>query len=646
MRNHVTRFGAAVLAAGLLASFGSAAGVAPDKNAYPVFPDEDKGADPSVPAEKGGAGFGKIAAAQGWTTNVDFDLIGDPRAVKGGEFVTDTDDYPSNFRPVGPQSNTWLNSVAESLMFDSLLALHPETLEFIPNTATHWKKSADGQTFSYRINPNARWADGSPVTSEDVVATYDLLMDETLGEPAARIVFERFHRPVAVSKYIVSVTAAKPYWQNFRYFSSAAIYPAKEIRAHKTAGDWVKAFNQKFMMPSGAYEGRVEDQVEGQSWTLRRRPDYWNANARINVGLNNFDRIKHIVIGDEAMTFERFKKGDLNIFQVSTARRWVQEMVPDKVPEMKRNLIRKLKIFTENPQGIQGLAFNMNKPPYDDVRVRKALTLLLNRKELLEKLMFNQYIPTRSYFSRSPYENPANPRNDFDPRTALELLAEAGWKTRNNQGQLVDAKGEPLTVRILYGNPGFEKHLTMYQDSLKAAGVTATLDLTRPDEQWQRMMEKKFDMVMSGWTGALFPSPDLAYHSKLARIPNNNNITGVADRRIDELCEAYEKLEIEQTDERAKILREMDGILANLYPYALMWDAPYTRVIFWDSFGYPEWGLQRTADGRSLYSSWWHDPEKAKRLEEAKRNPSLVLPPEPSILKYWEKKDDEASLAK
>ncbi len=643
MKRSILLSGLALLLAGLAGFPGGARGapaVSLDKKDYPVFPDEDKGADPAVPAEKGGAGFGKIAASLGWTTNVDFDLIGDPRAVKGGEFITEMGDYPSNLRPTGPQSNTYFNSLNEGLMFEPLLSLHPDSLEFIPSLATHWKKSADGMAFSYRINPNARWADGSPVTSEDVVATYDLLMDETLADPMTRLAMEKFARPVADGKYLVTVPVAKKHWRNFLTISSASIFPAKVLKSFPNAGEWVKGYNTKFMMGSGPYEGRVEDQVEGTSMTVRRRQGYWGEKARANIGLNNFDRITHIVITDEALAFERFKKGELTGFLVNTARRWVSEMTPDKVPELKRNLMRKVKIFNESPDGFQGIAMNMNVAPYDDIRVRKALALLMDRKALLEKLMYNQYMPLRTYFPSSPYENPGNPRNDYDPRAALALLAEAGWKTRNNQGQIVNARGEPLNVRILYSTPAFEKHLTMYQETLKQAGVTATLELTRGDEHWQRVSEKKYEMALMAWSGMLFPEPELNYRSTLAKVPNNNNITGVADPRLDALLDAYGVLEIEQLPERTRILREIDGILANTYPYVLLWGAPYVRVIHWDCLGYPEAGLTRTGEWRNVYALWWFDPEKAKRLEEAKKSPSVTLPSAPTTLRFAVKGKD------
>src|SRR5687767_5281674 len=136
-----------------------------DKNAYPVFPDADAGADPSVPAEQGGKGF----TGEGWETSTDFDLIGDPRAVKGGELKhSNMADFPSTLRYYGPNVTAW-NQGLHSIVYETLLGLHPTSLQYMPALATHWQVSADRQTFRFRINPNAKFSDGTPVTSADVI---------------------------------------------------------------------------------------------------------------------------------------------------------------------------------------------------------------------------------------------------------------------------------------------------------------------------------------------------------------------------------------------------------------------------------------------------------------------------------------------
>ena len=93
--------------------------------------------------------------------------------------------------------------------------VHPATLRYIPSVATHWQISPDKLTYRFRINPNARFSDGTPVTSDDVVASYDFRMDPTLQDPMVQIVFGKINRPVAESKYIVRVQAKELNWRSF-----------------------------------------------------------------------------------------------------------------------------------------------------------------------------------------------------------------------------------------------------------------------------------------------------------------------------------------------------------------------------------------------------------------------------------------------
>jgi microcin C transport system substrate-binding protein len=141
---------------------------ATDKSAYPVFPDADRGADPAVPADQGGRGF----TGEGWETNTDYELIGDPRAVKGGVFREYQLDFPTTLRLNGPEANTVLNGMIGSMAYETLLNLHPTTLDYMPVLATHWQISPDKLTYRFRLDPNARFSDGMPVTADDVVASW------------------------------------------------------------------------------------------------------------------------------------------------------------------------------------------------------------------------------------------------------------------------------------------------------------------------------------------------------------------------------------------------------------------------------------------------------------------------------------------
>ena len=169
--------------------------VSMNKADYPVIPNADAGADPSVPAEQGGKGF----KGDGWQTNTEFDLIGDPRAVKGGTIHDYMPDFPNTMRFVGP-SQTAINALLfPALVYETLLGLHPTTLGYIPALATHWQISPDKLTYRFRIDPNARWSDGQPVVADDVVASWQFYTDRGLQDPMQYVVFDKFEKPVAAS---------------------------------------------------------------------------------------------------------------------------------------------------------------------------------------------------------------------------------------------------------------------------------------------------------------------------------------------------------------------------------------------------------------------------------------------------------------
>ena len=212
-------------------------------------------------------------------------------------------------------------------------------------------------------------------------------MDEGLQSPSSRMTYGKFEKPVAESKYIVRVKSIKVNWRNFYYFSGLTITPA-HILNDVDGATYLRDYNFKMMVGSGPYVVREEDIDKGNSLTLRKRKDYWAEEHRLNVGLHNFEQIKEIVVRDPNLQFEMFKKGDLDYYYVNSAQKWMEELEFDRI---QRGLIQKRKIFNHSPQGVQGLAFNMRRVPFDDIRVRKALFHLFNRDQLVEKLMYNEY---------------------------------------------------------------------------------------------------------------------------------------------------------------------------------------------------------------------------------------------------------------
>jgi microcin C transport system substrate-binding protein len=343
------------------------------------------------------------------------------------------------------------------------------------------------------------------------------------------------------------------------------------------------------------------------------------------------------------LALEKFKKGEMDLYYIGRAAWWVDEFGGDEkgggnIDDLKRGLIQKRKIYNDNPQGIMGYAFNMRKPPFDDIRVRKAFYYLFNRDKLIEKLFLNEYQYLNSYFPGRIYENPNNPVYEYDQEKAVKLLAEAGWKERNDEGWLVK-DGRPFELTLAFASPSSERIYTVYQEDLAQVGIKLNLKQATSATMFKMVNERNFQIHFQSWTGLMFPNPESSMHSSTADPDNTTNITGVKNERIDELCAEYNVCFDQKR--REEIIREIDGILADMIPYALGWYAPFQRIAYWNKFGQPEYYLTRIGDFLDIPQLWWYDAEKAQQLEAAKKDNSIQMEVGETLVTYWRDYIDE-----
>ncbi|PID28227.1 MAG: hypothetical protein CR982_04550 [Candidatus Cloacimonadota bacterium] len=585
------------------------------------------GADPKVSAEMGGAGFEEIAESLGWETNTDNSSDGSPNAEKGGKFTIALNEFPSNYRTVGRLTNTQVNGLMGSLVYESLLGLDTKTLKYKPSLATHWKIEDDKQTFWFRIDPNARWSDGKPVVAEDILYSWKLYTDEGTLSPSTVQTYSQYEEPEIISKYILKVKAKKLNWRLFLYFTGLKIYPSHHLKKVDGKG-YMEKYNWKMLPGSGAYVLDESNTIKGKKISFRKRSDYWAEKYPSNVGLYNFDQLDIIVIRDEVLTKEKFKKGEIDFYPVIRAQWWVNEF-NDKNPvpsfdALKRGLVKKLKVYNYSPKGHSGIAFNMRKPPFDNIDIRKAFAMLWNIEELREKLFYNEYFKIRSLYPGSIYENKDNPRIDYNPDEANKLLDKAGWKNRDAEGYRINSNGERFELDMMI-NQGTERIFTPYQEDLRAAGIKLNLKISDGNTTFKAINERRFKIHYTGWGGLFFPNPETSLHSKYADVNNTNNITGFKSDRVDEICNEYDKMFDEQ--KRIEAIREIDKIVTSSVHYADGWYAPYSlRAVYWNKFGMPDHIIGYTGGWSEPISYWWYDKEQAKKLEEAKKDESITFP--------------------
>ncbi|HYH01996.1 MAG TPA: ABC transporter substrate-binding protein, partial [Bacillota bacterium] len=476
-----------------------------------------------------------------------------------------------------------------------------------------WTISPDQKVFTITLDPRAKWADGKPITTADVKFTYDVIMNPKNLTSLQRMSFSRFQAPKVMDKATVVFTAKTVHYNNLVVLASLNVLP-KHLFEGK---NFNKAFNMSLPPGSGPYV--LSEVKEDRYYVLKRRPDYWASNFPEHRGMYNFEKVKFKKV-DENMAFEAFKKGDFDIYTGVSAKRWVTET--NSLP-FKKNWIIKQKVFNYAPQGFQGIAFNMRQAPFNDLRIRKAIFQLIDRKTLLEKIMYNEYEPLHSYWPSLYVGQSYNQPFNYDPTRAKQLLAEAGYTKLDKEGYLINQAGRRLEFTISYQGESFEKHLTMMVDSWRRAGVKVNLKLLSWPTLLKQMSEYKFDAAVMAWGATLFDDPEQLWHSKHINEVNGSNLSGYKNPKVDQLIDSLSP--VFDVAKRQNIIRQIDSIVYQDVPYALLWGKNYTRVLYKNIFTMPKTVFSKYGDDESNIIAYWRiDPVKVKRYNEAvKRKKSL-----------------------
>ncbi|XDD51929.1 extracellular solute-binding protein [Leptospira sp. WS92.C1] len=531
-------------------------------------------------------------------------------AKKGGNFKIYSHQFPKSLNYYLDQFSTTAHIFG--LMFEPLLDYHPITLEPIPHLASSWKISPDKKKFTFTIDANATWSDGQPITAKDVLFTYETLMDKNNNTAIFRIDLSRFEKPVVLSEREIEFTQKEIHWSNFNTIANNLYV----LPSHYYQGRNFNKENFDFPVISGAYS--MLSAKKGRYVKMRRRGDYWMRAYPFYKGMDNFDTILFKVYNEESIAFQAFKKGDIDIYPAYVASFWVKEAVGEKFDE---NYILKQKIYNLKPIGFQGLVFNMRREIFSDVRVRKAIAHIVNRRLMIEKLAYNEYEETDSYYQELwPNKNYPNPPIDFNINKARELLAQAGWKP-NSKG-ILEKNGKEFKFTILERNKDTEKYMTLIQEKAKEVGIQIILENTDLSEWSSRMDKYDFDMTWAAWGGGIFKDPEPMWYSKHADEKGQNNIAGFKNAEVDKLIE-QQKMEFSHP-KRNEILKKIDTILTAEIPYVLLWNISATRLMYWNQFKMPKNPLGKFGGEKEASSLWWLDPKDSAKLNEAILNKSKL----------------------
>ena len=541
-------------------------------------------------------------------------------AEKGGALTVYMGPYPKSFNYYLDQNVTSAELFGQ--LYETLLAQHPVTLEMEPLLAASCELGDDKKTFTFRMNPKAKWSDGKPVSAEDVRWTFEAAMDPKNLTGPHKIGLERFEPPVVVDEGTIRFVAKEEHWQNLLTLAGLQVLPR-----HAYEGKDFNLLNFEFPVVSGPY--RLGEVKEGIHAVLERRPDWWAAELPRFRHVANFDRLRFRFFEERDNAFEAFKRGEVDLFPVYTAHVWEKQTSGERYD---RNWIAKQRVENLNPVGFQGLAMNLRRSPLDDERVRRALAHLYHREKMNDTIMYNAYELHRSYYE-DVYDESHPCGNEpiaYDKEKARALLAEAGWKADPATGMLAK-DGKFLRLRYLSRGSVDDKFNAIFQQDLRDVGIE--LDVDKKDwAAWSKDMDEyHFDLTWASWSAGLFKDPESMWHSKEADRPSGQNITGYKNAEVDELIEG-QRMEFD-VGKRHDIVRKIDSILAREVPYVLLWFNRGTRLLWWNKFGMPDAPLGKYGDERSAHAYWWYDADAAADLEHAMKT-GRTLPARPGRAVY------------
>ena len=555
-----------------------------------------------------------------------------PYAPKGGALRLASQGTFDSFHGFIPKGNAAGTGSVETLLTSSAdepfteYGLIAETIEY----------PRDRSWIIFNLRDEARWHDGEPITADDVVWSFETLTSkgspqyrfyyagvgevEKLGPRRVKFSFkEKGNRelPLIVGQIPI---LPKHYWAT-RDFEKTTLEP-----------------------PLGSGPYRIAEFEAARYYVQERVEDYWGKDLPVNVGMNNFDRIRVDFYRDDTAIRLALKSGNIDFRRENQAKAWALDY---DVPAVDKGWLNKEFIKHQLPTGMQGFVLNTRRPVFEDVRVREALGYAFDFEWTNKNLFFSQYTRTESYFSNSelasrdlptgeeleileryrndlparvfttPFRAPATdgtgwPRDNL--RQAFVLLEQAGWVVRDLK--LTNEKtGEQMRFEILLVSPTFERIVLPFVRNLKRLGIDTRVRLVDQTQYINRLRSFDFDMFIFTWGQSDSPGNEQRnfWSSAAADNPSSRNFAGIRDPVVDEVIELV--IAAPTRESLVARTRALDRVLLAGFYVIPNWHIQADRVLYWDKFSRPS-TLTRTG---VMVSRWWYDEEKAMALEQAKQ---------------------------
>ncbi|MRT14454.1 ABC transporter substrate-binding protein [Enterobacteriaceae bacterium RIT711] len=559
-----------------------------------------------------------------------FDYV-NPAAPKGGDITLSAIGTFDNFNRYALRGNP---GVSTETLYDTLFTnSDDEPGSYYPLVAEMARYPDNFAWAEIEINPQARFHDGTPIKASDVAFTFNKFMTE--GVPQFRLVYKGA-KVRAIAPLTVRIELATPSKERMLGLFSLPVFPEKFWKNHKLS-DPLSAPP----LASGPY--KITAWRMGQYITYARVRDYWAANLPVNRGRWNFDSIRYDYYLDDNVAFEAFKAGAFDFRNEVSAKNWATRYTG-------KNFANHFIVKEEQPndaaQDARWLAFNIQRPIFEDRKVREAIGLAFDFEWMNKALFYGAYSRANSYFQNteyaardyphadelillapmkkdlppevftSIYNPPKSNGNGFDRENllkAMTLLKEAGWELKDQK--LINVKtGKPFTFELLIGATGNTQWVLPFQHNLQRLGITMDIRQVDNSQLTNRMRKRDYDMIPTLYSAMPYPSADVQIAWASEYVDSTYNSPGVKSPVVDELISQI----VANQGDKQKLLplgRALDRVLTWNYYMIPMWYMAADRFAWWNKFSKPAiHPLYATG-----FDTWWYDVNKAAQLPANRR---------------------------
>ena len=555
------------------------------------------------------------------------------------------------------------------LVYNSLMASSPDEPSSEYGLVAEWVSyPPDFSSVTFGINPKARFHDGSPITPEDIIFSFDA---QKKAHPRMAFYYKNVVKAEKTGDNEVTFTFdVKGNRELPQIVGQLSVLSKKFWEGTGADGQPRDIMKSTLEIPVGSGAYRVKSFDAGRSITYERVKDYWAKDEPVAKGQYNFDEFKLTYFLDRTPAFEEFKSGKLDYWVESTASQWATGY---NFPAIQKGLVKKEAIPVKRVAPMQAFVFNQRRKQFQDPRVRRAFALAFNFEEANKKLFYDLYVRVGSYFDNSElankglpqgrelellnevkdevppevftteWKNPVNKTSeDFrnNMREASKLLAEAGWTIQEvaieedgscgtfcsimrsvglssppKANVLRNDKGERLDAEFLLESPEFQRIVLPYVQDLQKLGINASIRMVDSAQYKRREDAHDYDIITDNFAQSESPGNEQRdfWGSAAADRNGSRNTAGIKNPAVDKLIDKV--VFAKDREELLAATHALDRVLLWNFYVVPQWHYPYERVAYWDVFGRPATLPSQTS---ALSQVWWFDADKQKALAGAR----------------------------